>query len=590
MKSANNVFGMIGVFLALLVLVPSCKKFSEMNRDPNNITPADAAPDYLMANVLTASATNYGNLGSGDISGAVQHTYVDAFGNSYSAYNWDAKSWSGNYGILRDNKLMLEKAQSTNWRFHQGVGLIMRAFQFGFIADYWGDAPDSMAVKGDLGGSQYQFPKFDSQEQMYDGVIADLKAAIPFLTGARGDHSEITAATIASDVFYQGDPQKWTRLANSLLLRYYMRLSGKRNVQASVEALAANVFTNNSDDWAMSFPGVDANTSYQKAHAYKGQTDFDRNKMCATLVKKLDALKDPRIVVMAEKVKTPSLVDGSKFAAGDATTPVVVLSGVRYINPVAAAANRYKEFNLATYASDRPWGAPIATVFSFFDTSPVYVGIPISYSTADFQYNLNGSGTQSTSNNDYVSYMRRNLYDKPNGPLLKQRMASFSEVSFDLAEAALKGWNVGKTAEQYYNQGITAAFDLLTVFTTYQADVTAYAGSVKSLAEYMAQPLVKYNATLERIIEQKWIASWQASCEAYMDWRRTGFPVLSVGWNSYRARIPLRFKYDNTELQNNPANSAAAISKLEVSTYNGPDGSNSSWSKTWLLQGTGKPW
>ena len=110
MKSAKILFRLMSVFVVLTILVSSCKKFSEMNRDPNNITPADAAPDYLMANVLTATATTYGNLGSGDMSGAVQHTYVDAFGNSYSAYNWDSKSWSGNYGILRDNKLMMQKS------------------------------------------------------------------------------------------------------------------------------------------------------------------------------------------------------------------------------------------------------------------------------------------------------------------------------------------------------------------------------------------------------------------------------------------------------------------------------------------------
>ena len=584
------MFKIISILLAVIMLSPSCKKFSEMNRDPNNITPADAAPDYLMANVLTSSATYYGNLGSGDMSGAMQHTYVDAFGASYSAYNWDAKSWSTNYGILRDNKLMLEKATASNWKFHQGVGLIMRAFNFGVIADLWGDAPDSMGVKGDLGSSEYQFPAFDSQEQIYNGVIADLKAAIPFLTGAQADHTEITAATVASDVFYKGDPKKWTKLANSLLLRYYLRLSPKRNVQASVEAVVPNVFASNDDDWAMSFPGVDANTSYPKAHAYKAQTDFDRNKMCATLVKKLDALKDPRIVIMAQPIKTPSVVDASKFAANDVTTPVLVTGGVRYINPAAAAATKYKEFNINTYATDRPWGAPIATVYNFFDTSPVYVGIPISYSTADFQYNLNGSGTQSTSNNDYVSYMRRDIYDKPSGNLLKERMASYSEVCFDLAEAALKGWNVGHDAAYWYNAGVTASFALWTVFSSYQADANGYAGCVKSLADYMAQPLVKYDGTLARIIEQKWIASWQASSEAWMDWRRTGLPALQVGWNSYRAKIPVRYKYDNTELQNNPTNSANAIKKLEVSTYVGPDGGNSSWSRPWLLQGTGLPW
>ena len=590
MKIQKGLYKIISVSFIACALFTSCRKFSEMNKDPNNITPANAAPDYLMSNVLTTTATMYGNLGSGDMSGAIQHTYQDAFGNTYSGYNWSARSWNTNYGILRDNRLMLQKAGDNNWKFHQGVGLIMRAFNFGLIADFWGSAPDSMAVKGDLGESQYQFPAFNSQESVYNLVIGDLKAAIPLLSGGFTAHPEITSATIKSDVFYQGNPEKWTRLAHSLLLRYYLRLSAKRNVQADVEAVAPNVFTGNSDDWAMPFPGVDANTSYQKAHAYKGQSDFDRNKMCATLIKKLDALKDPRVVIMAQPIVTPSVVDGSKFTSGDATTPVVVIAGVRYINPVAATANRYKEFNIETYPVDRPWGKPISSVYNFFDTSPVYVGIPASYSTADFQYNLNGSGTQSTSNNNYVSYMRRDIYDQPSGDLLRQRMASYSEICFDLAEAAQKGWNVGRDAAYWYNQGIKASFDLLKVFTTYQPDVNKYAGAVKSLETYMSQPSVVYNGTLERIMEQKWIAAWQASCEAFLDWRRTGLPALKVGWNSYRAQIPLRFAYDNSELQNNSKNANEAVSKLEETTFTGTDGRNSSWSKFWLLQGTGKPY
>jgi hypothetical protein len=589
MKSANSFLKISSVFLAILVM-GSCRKFSEINKDPNNITRADAAPDYLMANVLTQTAKFYGDLGSGDLSGAIQHTYVDAFGNSYSGYNWEPKSWSTSYGILRDNKLMMEKAEENQWQFHQGVGLIMRAFNYGVIADFWGDAPNSMAVKGDLGSPEYQFPTFDSQEAIYDGVIIDLKASIDLLAGTMGDHPEITATTASSDVFYSGDPEKWSKLAYSLLLRYYLRLSNKRDVQADVEAIAGKVFQNNEDDWAMPFPGVDENTSYPKAAKYKGQSDFDRNKMCATLVKKLDALKDPRIVIMAEPITTPSVVDGTKFAPGDDETPVLVENGVRYINPLAASAAHYKEFDINTYSTDRPWGAPIATVWNFFDTSPRYVGIPISYSTADFQYNLNGSGTQSTSNNDYVSYMRRDIYDNPSGELLKERMASYSEICFDLAEAAQKGWNVGHDAAYWYNEGIAASFDTWTVFSNYQPDVDGYSGCVKSLDEYVAQPLVAYDGTLARIMEQKWIAAWQSSGEAWMDWRRTGFPELHVGWNSYRAQIPVRFAYDNTELQNNPDNSAAAISKLESTGYVGPDGNNSAWSKFWLIQGTNFPW
>jgi hypothetical protein len=543
-----------------------------------------------MAKVLTQTAMDYGNLGTGNMSGAMQHTVQDAFGGAYSQYNWDPVDWTGNYARLRDNKLMMEKAQSFGWKFHQGVGLIMRAFNYGVIADFWGDAPDSMALKGVLDGAANQFPVFDPQEQIYDRVIADLKASLPFLTGARADHPEITGVTATSDVFYSGDPEKWSRLANSLLLRYYLRLSGRRNVKAEVEALAGKVFQSNDDDWAMPFPGVDENTSYEKASAFKGNSNFNRNKMCATLVKELDALKDPRIVIMAEPIITPSVVDAAKFAPGDVTTLLLLQNGIRYINPAAAAAAHFKEFDIATYAVDRPYGTPIANVWNFFDTSPVYVGIPISYSANDFAYNINGVGTQSTSNSSYVSYMRRDIYDNPSGDLLRQRMASYSEICFDLAEAAFKGWSVGHSAEEWYNLGIHASFDCWKVFDTYQTDVDNYAGCVKDYDAYIAQPSVAYDGTLDRIIGQKWIASWQASCEAFMDWRRTGLPSLHIGWASFRAAIPLRFVYDNAELQNNPQNAAAAISKLETTPYNGTDGNNSSWSKCWLLQGTGKPW
>ncbi|MEO6963888.1 MAG: SusD/RagB family nutrient-binding outer membrane lipoprotein, partial [Puia sp.] len=578
-------------FLAATILVCSCQKFSVLNTDPNSITPANAAPDYLMANVLTSTATNYGNLGSGNMSGAMQQTYQDAFGNTYSFYNWDPVDWTGNYGVLRDNKLMIQKAQSFGWNFHQGVGLIMRAFNYGFIADFWGDAPDSMALKGTLDGSENQFPVFDDQQSIYAGVIADLQASIPFLTGSMGDHPEITGVTISSDVFYGGDPVKWTKLANTLLLRYYMRISAKQNVQAQVEALAGKVFDSNGDDWAMPFPGIDQNSSYQKSSVY-GASNFNRNKMCATLVKKMDVLKDPRIVIMAEPIVTPYVLDASKFAPGDNTTLLLLQNGVRYINPAAAAATTpaYKEFDINTYPTDRPWGGPILTVKNFFDTSPVYVGIPIAYSPNDFAYNINGTGTQSTSLNNYVSYMRRSIYDNQSGDLLKQRMVSYSEVCFDMAEAAQRGWNVGGSAQDWYNKGIQASFDLWEVFSTYQGDVNNYAGCVKDYNSYIAQPLVAYDGSLQRIIEQKWIASWQASCESYMDWRRTGFPALQVGWGSLRAQIPVRFSYDNAELQNNPTNSAAAIAKLVPTAYNGPDGNNSPWSKFWLLQGTNLPW
>jgi hypothetical protein len=284
------------------------------------------------------------------------------------------------------------------------------------------------------------------------------------------------------------------------------------------------------------------------------------------------------------------VVDATKFAPGDNTTLTTIIGGIRYINPAAATASKYKQFDPATYATDRPYGAVVGNLYSLYDTSSVYVGIPIAYGPNDFTYNINGTGTQSTSNNNYVSYLRRDIYDNPKGDLLKERLASYAEICFDLAEAAQRGWNVKQTADQWYYAGIQASFDTWEVFSSYQSDVNSYYGCVKNYNDYIAQPNVAYDGTLQRIIEQKWIAAWQACNEAWMDWRRTGFPTLGIGWISARAQIPVRFAYHPSELQNNPTNSDAAIQLLQTTNYVGTDGNNSCWSKPWLLQGTNKPW
>src|ERR1700730_14952655 len=109
MKGAKKILTVICVFLAIIISGDSCKKFAVINSNPNNVTPDLASPDYVMAGVLTQSAMWYGNYSSGLISGAMQHTYQDAFGSSFSDYQWDQQDfdWSGNYAVLVNNKLLL---------------------------------------------------------------------------------------------------------------------------------------------------------------------------------------------------------------------------------------------------------------------------------------------------------------------------------------------------------------------------------------------------------------------------------------------------------------------------------------------------
>jgi hypothetical protein len=89
---------------------------------------------------------------------------------------------------------------------------------------------------------------------------------------------------------------------------------------------------------------------------------------------------------------------------------------------------------------------------------------------------------------------------------------------------------------------------------------------------------------------QKWIANWTMAHEAWCDWRRTGYPVLTVGPKGVRDAMPIRYEYGPNEKGRNNANYLQAAGNLVETPYTATDGKDSSWSRFWLLQGTGKPY
>ncbi len=56
---------------------------------------------------------------------------------------------------------------------------------------------------------------------------------------------------------------------------------------------------------------------------------------------------------------------------------------------------------------------------------------------------------------------------------------------------------------------------------------------------------------LEQIINEKYVADF-LSIETYNDWRRTGFPRLTLAQNPYVNYIPRRWPYSSTEILTNP--------------------------------------
>jgi hypothetical protein len=275
--------------------------------------------------------------------------------------------------------------------------------------------------------------------------------------------------------------------------------------------------------------------------------------MCATLVEELQSLNDNRLGVWASKVEIPLVVDAS-FPSG--TDEIVEIDGKQYRH----------------LAPDVVAGVDI-------NTDPEYVGLPPSLPGLPILYNLNPSASQGAFN-PHVSQLNT-MYKDADGDLLQARLLSAAEVHFILAEAALKGWAAGN-AKDHYESGILASLEVWGVDDTY--------------ADYVSQPAIAYSdadaddINLGKIITQKWIASWSSATESWFDYRRTGLPDLQAGPSAKRSRLPLRFYYGQTELLLNSGSAETALDNLTTTNFSGADGNNSAWSKSWLIQGTSKPW
>jgi hypothetical protein len=545
-----------------LVVISSCKdQLTEMNENPNGIDPTTANPNLLMPTVMTGAAMSYLDLGFGDVAGVMQHTQKSGWYSGHNTYDWTPQDWSGWYGLLRSNRLMYDRAVTMNLKFHQGVALTMKSFIFGVITDLWGDAPYTNAVKGNLAGGEFATPTFDSQEVIYTGIINDLKTASELF--ASGDETGVLSNY---DVYYGGDTEKWQKFTNSLLLRYYMRISDKMPdvAKAGIEGIySSGMYISSADeDATMSYIGASTNNAWPGTVGGDG-SDIRNRKPATPLLNKLLTNQDPRLTVWFAPVRVRWVADPTLPTAVDEfiRKDGVIQQGVTSITDEQfqkTLGNYTRHFNPALYNGTLDTGE--------FVSLPVGILLPDAY---------NGNPTSGqVLQNQHVSQLS-DIYRKGSGDLLKARLISAAETHFILAEAALKGWPVGNAAD-HYNAGIQNSLATWQVEDEFEA--------------YIAQPGVAYNGTMEQIMEQKWIASWTAATESWFDFRRTGYPALKPGPASPENVLPVRFIYGDSEMLLNAKNSQSAINNLQITPHSGLRGSNSQWSKPWIIAGTNKPW
>jgi hypothetical protein len=147
----------------------------------------------------------------------------------------------------------------------------------------------------------------------------------------------------------------------------------------------------------------------------------------------------------------------------------------------------------------------------------------------------------------YNDYSQVNFIDKPSVKIM-----DVAESYFLRAEGALRGWDMGGSANDFYEEGIRVSFNANGVggaedyLNNNTATPIAYVDPLNS--ENNADPMTSitiqweeadtFEQKLERIITQKWIAMYPEGQEAWSEFRRTGYPQLWPVVENFNDDIP----------------------------------------------------
>ncbi len=237
-----------------LVVLNSCKKdFDELNQNPNAITSEVIQPDYLFPKSVIAPFSAY-NVGVNTELWALM-TWTQMVGNSnavtlneeyiYGGSDvdliWSVYYTQGLTNVQQVINLTQDNAQDVN---KTAIARIWKVYLFHVITDLWGDIPYSEALKGDL-ESKILYPKYDSQQSIYEHMLSELKAATTSFDPSK--------KTLSTDMIYGGDLDAWTKLANTLRLRLALRIYNADQQLATEhiqELMTASNFINSASEGA----------------------------------------------------------------------------------------------------------------------------------------------------------------------------------------------------------------------------------------------------------------------------------------------------------------------------------------------------
>ena len=533
------------IMMACALFFASCSDecMENMNTDPSKAATID--PN---AQLTTAQLQTYGDLSMMEIYRNYHYAFTQQLMGCWNTTNYGGRHtldnnemsriWTSFYtqslkNIIDAQYRTAEDAEKVNIN---SVLRIYRVYLMSIITDTYGDAPFSEAGLGFLEGKFN--PKYDKQEDIYNAFFLELEDAI--------NKIDPTKDKVTGDLIYAGDVTKWQQLANSLRLRFAMRISNVNPTKAQTEfenALAANggVITDASSDALIKYMTIAFSFGQEAYSDYRGNSlsqllfgnDPANNPsyLCSTFFNQLYNSGDPRTFKISR-----CYYDGLMSA----TSPD---NRVDITQEMIEKGIDFSPRNPGAYSWE-PW--------------------PTGYdSDICKELAVNNPSVTATMAREVEPKLANNFLKSDNPGVV---MTS-AEVKFLMAEATVKKWNVGSvSAEDLYKQGVRAAIDFLTdnygCTATTDAEFDAFIQGRGTFGH-------TDNQKLEAINTQAWILHFTNPAECWANVRRSGYPKLKspaeYGFGQYLTggtEIPVRLCYPVLESSYNKKSYNEAIERM----------------------------
>ena len=462
--------------------------------------------------------------------------WSDELGYSYSSSYTDATwGWLAGYiGSLDNFMKLVDVGGEFENQYMYAMGQIMRGLYFQMYTDVFGMIPYSEATNPDI-----TLPKFDTQQAIYQGLIAELDQAMSTIgsetrTGANVDDVG------DNDLYCGGDLQKWKKLANTLKLRIALRAldapgadfaSGAINQALSADLLDSDIIMEKDNEISQWGSAAYGDIWYN----FGTGSDWTMGK---TLIDALRDNNDPRL---------------SKYAKPSAGgTFVLELPD----GPEAAQHDKRVDFILGVLTDA---GVPYTRVDEA--NGDVTVTMPENAHYVGQPTRLNGKTYPYAVYQFFSTPAEEIIQRKNSGPIRGELIMSAAEAHFLQAEAAMKGFSAGD-AQMHYQAGIKAAMSLWGVS---DGDADNYIAT-----EAMALLNGTTDENMAKIATQRWIAAFTDGFEAWAVVRDSGYPMELAagvsdidiyGLGDINGNYPQRMRYGNDASSKNGANYNIAVSQ-----------------------------